>query len=114
MALRNLAAVLAAVVAAATLGCGREMPAPVEEARADSNQANRSLQPVLDAKLERELAPRAQRILEAHGAAPIGTEVPFTHEGRPYVARIEMHNHPHGGPRKPWGPHRGVTVYAPR
>jgi lathosterol oxidase len=54
---------------------------------------------------------RAKEILDTHGDAAIGTEVPFAIEGRAYVARIDEHYHEPGGPRKPWGHHRGVTVY---
>jgi hypothetical protein len=58
------------------------------------------------------LVREAQRIIHAHHRAPIGTEVPFVIDGRPYVGRIELHYHPEGGPRKPWGPHKGCSLFA--
>jgi hypothetical protein len=58
-----------------------------------------------------EIAKRAREILDEHRAAAFGTEVPFEIDGHPYVGRIEEHYHEPGGPRKPWGRHRGVTVY---
>jgi hypothetical protein len=58
-----------------------------------------------------EIAKRAREILDANGEAPYGTEVPFEIDGQTYVGRIEEHYHEPGGPRKPWGRHRGVTVY---
>jgi peptidoglycan hydrolase-like protein with peptidoglycan-binding domain len=51
-------------------------------------------------------------ILGAHWTDPIGTEVPFTADGKPYVGRIELHFHPFGGALKPWGYHHGVSVYS--
>lgn len=42
---------------------------------------------------------------------PYGTEVPFQIGGVRYVARIEEHYHPPGGPRKPWGYHGGVSLF---
>ena len=54
---------------------------------------------------------RAKDILDANHGAAMGTEVPFEIDGRAYVARIEEHYHEPGGPRRPWGHHRGVTVY---
>jgi hypothetical protein len=58
-----------------------------------------------------EIARRARQILDANPSAPFGTEVPFEVDGRSYVGRIEEHYHEPGGPRRPWGRHRGVTVY---
>jgi len=54
---------------------------------------------------------RAKAILDANREASIGTELPFEIDGRRYLARIEEHYHEPGGPRRPWGRHRGVTVY---
>jgi hypothetical protein len=58
-----------------------------------------------------EIERRAKEILDANDDAPMGTEVSFEVDGRAYVARIEEHYHEPGGPRRPWGHHRGVTVY---
>jgi hypothetical protein len=58
-----------------------------------------------------EVAQRAREILDANQGAAYGTEVPFEVDGRSYVGRIEEHYHEPGGPRRPWGRHRGVTVY---
>jgi hypothetical protein len=57
------------------------------------------------------IAVRAREILDANSGAPYGTEVPFEVDGQSYIGRIEEHYHEPGGPRKPWGRHRGVTVY---
>ena len=58
-----------------------------------------------------EIARRAREILDANRGADFGTEVSFEVDGQPYVGRIEEHCHEPGGPKKPWGSHRGVTVY---
>ena len=58
-----------------------------------------------------EIERRAKEILDANSGAEIGTEVPFEIDGRAYVARIEEHYHEPGGQLRPWGHHRGVTVY---
>jgi hypothetical protein len=63
-------------------------------------------------ELSKELIRVSERILEQHADAPIGTEVPFSHGGRRYVARIEEHHNPNNEPGRPPGKHKGVTVLA--
>jgi hypothetical protein len=58
-----------------------------------------------------ELAAAAQRLLEKHPDAPFGTEFDLEYGGKRYVARIEEHYHEPGGPDRPYGHHRGVTLY---
>ena len=58
-----------------------------------------------------DVARRAREILDENSGAPFGTEVPFEIDGHSYIGRIEEHYHEPGGPKKPWGRHRGVTVY---
>jgi hypothetical protein len=54
----------------------------------------------------------AKKILNENFSKPYGTEVPFESNGKKYVGRLEEHYHPPGGKAKPWGKHKGVTVYA--
>ena len=61
--------------------------------------------------MTREIAQRAREILDANRDVAYGTEVPFEVDGHSYIGRIEEHYHEPGGPKKPWGRHRGVTVY---
>jgi N-acetylmuramoyl-L-alanine amidase len=56
------------------------------------------------------LTAEARRVLVAHRHEPYGSEFPFEIEGIRYVARIEEHYHPPGGPIKPWGYHPGVSL----
>jgi len=72
---------------------------------------NPALRPLQAGEASSEIAQRARQILDENADAPFGTEVPFEIDGRSYVGRIEEHYHEPGGPRQPWGPHRGVTVY---
>jgi hypothetical protein len=58
-----------------------------------------------------EIAQRARAILDESRDVAFGTEVPFEIDGQSYIARIEEHYHEPGGPKRPWGRHRGVTVY---
>ena len=67
--------------------------------------------PVTGAEMTTEIARRARAILDENDGAAFGTEVPFEIDGQSYIGRIEEHYHEPGGPKKPWGRHRGVTVY---
>jgi hypothetical protein len=44
--------------------------------------------------------------------SPIGSEIVIEDGGKSVVARFEQHFHEVGGPLKPWGFHKGVTLYA--
>jgi hypothetical protein len=44
---------------------------------------------------------------------PIGAKVPIEVDGTLYVGRIEKHFHEVGGSKRPWGYHRGMTLYFP-
>jgi hypothetical protein len=58
-----------------------------------------------------EVAQRSREILDGNRDTAFGTEVPFEVNGQSYIGRIEEHCHEPGGSRRPWGRHRGVTVY---
>ena len=58
-----------------------------------------------------EIVDRAAKILAEHANEPVGTEIPFTLNGRRYVARLELHHNPDGSSERPPGQHKGVTVY---
>jgi hypothetical protein len=72
------------------------------------------LRPVAPAETTPAIEQRAREILETHPDAPWEAEFPFQIEGHDYIARIEEHYHEPGGPLRPWGRHRGVTVYHAR
>ena len=44
---------------------------------------------------------------------PMGTIVQANVAGQSVIARLECHYHPPGGAVKPWGPHKGCTIYWP-
>lgn len=53
----------------------------------------------------------AKQVLAAFGKSPLGTQVPFTYQNADMMAIIEQHYHEPGGPLKPWGPHKGVSLF---
>ena len=55
---------------------------------------------------------KADEVLWKYDDAPIGSEIVLEAEGKSFVARFEQHFHEIGGPKKPWGFHKGVTLYA--
>ncbi|HEX4339052.1 MAG TPA: hypothetical protein VH062_24260 [Polyangiaceae bacterium] len=44
--------------------------------------------------------------------SPIGSEIVIEDDGRSVIARFEKHFHEIGGPLRPWGFHKGITLYA--
>jgi hypothetical protein len=44
---------------------------------------------------------------------PMGTIVQAVVAGQSVIARLECHYHPPGGAVRPWGPHKGCTIYWP-
>lgn len=54
---------------------------------------------------------QAQRIIKTHHRQPFGFEQSFEIEGRRFVGRIERHYHPEGGVAKPWGWHKGCSIF---
>ena len=56
----------------------------------------------------------AAQVVRQYYAKPVGTNVDIQVEGKHFVARIERHYHPEGGPIKPWGFHPGVSLFALR
>ncbi len=44
--------------------------------------------------------------------SPVGSEIVIEDGGKSVVARFEQHFHEIGGPLRPWGFHKGITLYA--
>jgi hypothetical protein len=44
--------------------------------------------------------------------SPVGSEIVLEAEGKSFIARFEEHFHEVGGPQRPWGLHKGITLYA--
>ena len=70
-----------------------------------------AVRPLRDDELTSELHGLADDVLWKFDA-PLGTEVLIDADGKKYVARFEQHYHEEGGPQRPWGWHKGVTLYA--
>ena len=126
MSARNLIAKVATSAGLVALGaCSRQAPPPAEPATpiAEKRPAKVKLaafagtvnvpqrRAVRGADMTPQVARRAREILDETSGASFGTEVPFEIDGHAYIARIEEHYHEPGGSKKPWGRHRGVTVY---
>lgn len=67
--------------------------------------------PLRPDELTTSLIEEADRILWKDDP-PLGTELAVEVDDRTYIARLEMHFHDVGGPVRPWGYHKGVTLYA--
>ena len=83
---------------------------------AQANEAQQPTQPGLEAREEPqgelrlamvtpELTRKSAAVLEQHADAPLGTEIPFTLDGKEYVGRLETHVN------EEKGEHKGLTVY---
>jgi len=86
----------------------RDVPQRVEDLPVEP------LEPVrkLDAsELTPKLIRKADEVLFSQ-YPPIGTVVPIEVDGHVYVGRVETHYHEVGGPKRPWGRHRGITLYS--
>ena len=90
------------------------LPAPSSEQPVLGEPTARGLRRLAASEVSGEMLVIARRIIREHHQARPGTEVAFEHEGRHYVARIERHYHPEGGPVKPWGYHPGVSLLTAR
>jgi hypothetical protein len=66
---------------------------------------------VKQAEVTPSLTEIAKEVLAAFGKSPLGTQVPFTYQTADMLAIIEQHYHEPGGPLKPWGPHKGVSLF---
>ena len=71
----------------------------------------RSLRRIRSSELNAPVVKKAHEIIMAHHTQPIGTDVEFEVAGKRYVGRIEAHYHPPGGELRPWGHHKGCSVY---
>lgn len=59
-------------------------------------------------QVDSEISSRAMSAL----AEPFGAWVPFVHsDGRQMGVLLERHYHEPGGPLRPWGPHKGASVF---
>jgi hypothetical protein len=93
----------------ASVGCSRSSEAEGRSAHEPTGAVSSPTQQ--KAEVTPELTRRAEQILKENEGAAIGAEIPFSMNGRRYVARIEEHENAEGDPGRPAGKHKGVTVY---
>jgi hypothetical protein len=74
--------------------------------------AKRHLRRLKQCDLNNDLIVASADLIKKHHSKRFGSEVEVEIAGKPYVARIERHFHPEGGPIKPWGFHPGVSLFA--
>lgn len=86
-----------------------DAPGRVEDLPVEPLAAVRKLD---SSELTPKLVRRADEVLFSQ-YPPLGALVPIEVDGRTYVGRVETHFHEVGGPKKPWGRHRGITLYSP-
>jgi hypothetical protein len=110
-ALLVLGGSLAGVACARANANGQSENAPSTGDSTQGGEARGDLRPLRPDELTDELMRASERILEQNADAPIGAEVPFSHGGRRYVARIEEHENTTNNPNRPPGKHKGVTVF---
>lgn len=96
-------------VAALVLGCNT---APTgTSGMANGNAHPSELRSPEKAVTTPDVVAKAEELLRENANAAIGTTIPFRLNGRGHVARIEEHDNPEREPGRPFGKHKGVTVY---
>ena len=93
---------------------------PEPQQAADSAEAADEAQAEAETKLrrlrQREVTRahgmKAKELLNATRGQPFGTEVRFDIDGNSYAAVVEHHYHEPGGEARPWGWHRGISLFA--
>jgi hypothetical protein len=77
----------------------------------DLPSVSAAVRPLRPEELNPELVRRADELLWEH-PAPVGTDIPLEVNGKSYIARFALHYHEFGSAQKPWGYHKGVTLYS--
>jgi len=77
----------------------------------DLPSVSAAVRPLRPDELNPELVKQADDMLWNH-PAPVGVDVPLEVNGKSYVARFAYHYHEFGSAKKPWGYHKGVTLYS--
>jgi hypothetical protein len=77
----------------------------------DLPSVSAAVRPLRPEELNPELVQLADDLLWNH-PSPVGVDVPLEVKGKSYVARFAYHYHEFGGTKKPWGYHKGVTLYS--
>jgi hypothetical protein len=63
-------------------------------------------------ELTPQLIRKSNEVLWKFDSSPVGSEILLEAEGKSFIARFEEHFHEVGGPQRPWGFHKGITLYA--
>ena len=87
-------------------------PSHGERLQAPSAPTETRLRRLLRREVDHELGVKARTILDETRSEPFGAELRFELRGKPYAAVIERHYHAPGGEARPWGWHRGISLFA--
>jgi hypothetical protein len=74
-------------------------------------RCKRTLRRIKTAELNAETIQRSATIVREHYTDPIGTEVSFDAGQRHFVGRIERHYHEFDSKGRPWGFHKGCSLF---
>ncbi len=78
-------------------------PAPKPVELVARRMTNKDLNP--------KLIKKSSKVLRSSLDKPFGSKIPFEMDGKHYEARIEHHYHEPGGKARPWGWHRGISLF---
>jgi len=84
----------------------------VENDSAETREAPVTFRRLLNRETTRAHGIQARKILDSTRDQSYGHEVVFEIDGQSYMARIERHYHEPGGQARPWGWHRGISLFA--
>ena len=89
-----------------------ELQESVDEDAAEASETPVTFRRLLRRETTREHGIQARKILDSTRDQSYGHEVVFEVDGHSYMARIERHYHEPGGEARPWGWHRGISLFA--
>lgn len=78
---------------------------------ASASRCTRKLRRIKTAELNTETIQISATIVHAHYRDPIGTEISFDSGNRHFVGRIERHYHEFDSKGRPWGFHKGCSLF---
>jgi hypothetical protein len=87
-------------------------PQQADDADRDQAETETKLRRLRQSEVTRAHGIKAKEILNSTRGQPFGAEVRFELNGKSYAAVIEHHYHEPGGEARPWGWHRGISLFA--
>ena len=88
-----------------------ELPAVEEQVAPEAEPVATELRRVNNKELNPQLVAKASDVQSRLRMLDYGAEESFEMEGKHYVGRLERHYHTPGGEAKPWGWHKGTSLF---